>query len=1307
NSPGSPVNTNKLQSKEEENDQSPQTDHNVDPVQTKTALSSWSVDAGGKLNSNNPSPPFHGEPEIQAKEEEKNEDKEKVQPFREKSLQRMQMSAAHCEGACNAKGGRGEQIENMVQSKTEVDNSSLKPETGTQSSAFDNEQDRGPPEVQLKATSNLVQCSWLGDAWDAVSGLAGEIGSVIEAGINAAKDWLMDKLVAFVEVIPGYKLARYILGHDPVSGRPADKTPVNLLTAVIELVPVAGTFISSVLDYFNAKQPVADWLFGAVGKFVALIQGIGSQFEAVWNGITIDSIKDPERIINQVAELFRNTVTSIFNFAVECGSTFLTMVKDIALTNVVEFVQNYFPDAFDMLCLVLEENPITKQKVARNGTNIMNAGLKMLGEEGAQIKEQMMANGIFQKCVAWIDRAIMVVTTSVAEVKEAFSTLWDTITFESLFHPIDTFNLVVDKFRTPITRVFDFVKDAVIELLKILRDALLAKLSAYAKETKGYYLLTVLIQRDPFTGEHVDFNVENLIHGFMMLMDGGEEQFQQMKESGAIARATQKITAAVKTLNFTWAYVKSLFTTLWESLGWKDFLNIFGVFAKIVKTFGQPVLRLIAFIIEIIRIVIEVLLIIMNFPFDLINNIIAKAMLAFDMIKKDPIGFLKNLLRAIKEGFTQFFGNILTHLWNGLKAWFLGEVKAAGIPIPTDFSVMGIIKWLLAVLDITMEKIWKKLEERIGKEKVAKIRNLIDKAEKIANAAGEAYEFMQDVQKRGFMAVMIDKIKEKLSNVWDMVLEAVKSFVMDQIIKKITVKLLSMLDPTGIMAVINSAIALYKAIQSFIKYLRQMLEIVNSFVEGLVEIASGATKRAADFLEGALGKGVPIAIGFFANQVGLNLSERLKDALELVREKVDKGLDWVIDKLVTIVEKLVTMGKAAVGKVLGWLGFKKPFTTQDGKPHNIYSEGEGASAKLVVSSTPKTLEQLSADRKKELEKENSDTPAKVAENGPKLTALNDALKIKKAIEPNLKKYAEAVDKKTDKEVNDVKEKINKQMDEIIQKLIIAGVDTEGSNNIETHVEHTLTSNSRPSTVTAMPLTKIPGNTAGSTPQVRPVGWDFIPAASKPSTNWVGAHLLNHNLHGPGVSWNLVSGTKETNNNMKTEVENTAKKEVLNNPGKQYYFEAKVTYYIAQSPSAGKPAFPEIIYFPSKIDTEFGELSGEIGNFKKSKMIASRPFSQDTPDVTKTSMPSFNESTASRLYEASVDAKKTVPKDVMREIVVARQALPSQSFGNSVANMIIMLDAHYEKNNGKAKGWFTSTYASVLNSLSQSDIFMEY
>ena len=196
-------------------------------------------------------------------------------------------------------------------------------------------------------------------------------------------------------------------------------------------------------------------------------------------------------------------------------------------------------------------------------------------------------------------------------------------------------------------------------------------------------------------------------------------------------------------------------------------------------------------------------------------------------------------------------------------------------------------------------------------------------------------KFVEDVRERGFITVIGEKIMEQLSNAWDMVLEAVQSFVMDQIIKKITVKLLSMLDPTGIMAVVNSAIALYKAIQSFIKYLRQMLEIVNSFVEGTVDIASGAIAKGANFLEGALAKGIPIAIGFFANQVGLNLSERLKDALELVRAKVDAGLTWVIDKLVMVVEKLVALGKSAIAAVKGWFGLRKDFTSTDGKPHKM------------------------------------------------------------------------------------------------------------------------------------------------------------------------------------------------------------------------------------------------------------------------------------------------------------------------------------------------------------------------------------
>ena len=68
---------------------------------------------------------------------------------------------------------------------------------------------------------------------------------------------------------------------------------------------------------------------------------------------------------------------------------------------------------------------------------------------------------------------------------------------------------------------------------------------------RGYKLITVIIGEDPFTKELVPPTVENMIHGFMSLMDGGEEQFKQMKEAGAVAKAEQKIKAAVKKLNMS------------------------------------------------------------------------------------------------------------------------------------------------------------------------------------------------------------------------------------------------------------------------------------------------------------------------------------------------------------------------------------------------------------------------------------------------------------------------------------------------------------------------------------------------------------------------------------------------------------------------------------------------------------------------------------------------------------------------------------------------------------------------------------
>src|SRR5262249_6288563 len=60
---------------------------------------------------------------------------------------------------------------------------------------------------------------------------------------------------------------------------------------------------------------------------------------------------------------------------------------------------------------------------------------------------------------------------------------------------------------------------------------------------------------------------------------------------------------------------------------------------------------------------------------------------AIKLVLADPIGFLSNLIAAIKLGFTQFIGNIWAHLKAGFMNWLFGTLTEAGVTVPKDLSL--------------------------------------------------------------------------------------------------------------------------------------------------------------------------------------------------------------------------------------------------------------------------------------------------------------------------------------------------------------------------------------------------------------------------------------------------------------------------------------------------------------------------------------------------------------------------------------------------------------------------------------------
>ncbi|VXB29721.1 conserved hypothetical protein [Flavobacterium sp. 9AF] len=723
-----------------------------------------------------------------------------------------------------------------------------------------------------------------------------EISDAPEMIQGSFLDYVPDWIINQARHIPGYTLFTVIIAYDPLRQVDVERTPINLIEGLMGLIPF-GTAIFDKLQEYGILQQVFDWVEGKLSEVGLTIDSILDLVEEVWDEVSFPYTD----IIDLITEKFEDLVDRITSFVSATVDQVITWIKE-ALIDVAEplLEEN---KAWSLIKKIIKYDPLRDEEVNATTVEILEDFLILIDKQTEL--DQMKEKGTLQETADWLDTQVGAFTSLLGELRGLINMAWDAIQPANLVNISENLTHLVTQAGGFLQRVWDFASGVALKVLELVKGSLLSWLSEQAAGVRGYSLVKVIIGKDPFTQEVVPRTVPNLIRGFMSLMDGGEEQYAQMEQSGAIARIVGEIEAAVATLNMTPASIIQLFTDIWDSMTIDDLIHPIDAFLRIIEKFGEPIGRLIAFMAEIIRIVIVAILEIMNFPFDLIGNIITRAFEAIEDIKKDPIGFLKNILRALKQGFVQFFDHIVTHLIGGVTGWLMSELRDAGIPELTDFSLQGVISWVLDVLGISMEKIWEKLAEhpRIGPERVARIRGMINTLEGI-------WTFIKDVQERG-MAAVWDKIQEQLSNLWNTVLDAVKNFVMERIVNRITARLISMLDPTGIMAVINGAMAFFNAIQSFIKYLREMLDVVNSFVNGVADLARGNVTTAADYLERTMGQAMPVVIGFLANQVGLSgIGARIAEIIGAVREMIDQALTWLVNQA-------VDRGMALLDRIMG------------------------------------------------------------------------------------------------------------------------------------------------------------------------------------------------------------------------------------------------------------------------------------------------------------------------------------------------------------------------------------------------------
>ncbi len=262
---------------------------------------------------------------------------------------------------------------------------------------------------------------------------------------------------------------------------------------------------------------------------------------------------------------------------------------------------------------------------------------------------------------------------------------------------------------------------------------------------------------------------------------------------------------------------------------------------------------------------------------------------ALSGILLDPIGFLKLLIQGLKEGFDKFSANIWTHLTNGLVSWLTGAMPGANIKIPDNLDTLGGVFNLAAqVMGIS----WDFFKARASKVINPKVIEFMESQAGIFKAV-----------KEGGINGLWEYLKEEFNDLKETIIDAIKTMLMEQVIKAGIKWILSLLNPVA---------ALFKAIKAiidivifFVQRAAQIKELIVAFIEAVKAVSSGSLGKVATAVEGALARAVPVVIGFLAAFLGLNkIADKAMEIIKSIRKRVENVVDKLINGIAGTAKKL-------------------------------------------------------------------------------------------------------------------------------------------------------------------------------------------------------------------------------------------------------------------------------------------------------------------------------------------------------------------------------------------------------------------
>jgi hypothetical protein len=283
------------------------------------------------------------------------------------------------------------------------------------------------------------------------------------------------------------------------------------------------------------------------------------------------------------------------------------------------------------------------------------------------------------------------------------------------------------------------------------------------------------------------------------------------------------------------------------------------------------------------------------------------AYLVWDIIKH-PIRFFETLVAGLKQGISDFIGDIGTHLKEAFWTWLTDATPGKTIRVSLGSGVAGLFDLVMQVLNLGRPELRAIVDKVLGPE----FMQMVDKGEAFAE---KAFEPVVILFTKGPVAFW-DYIKEQLEEIIKSSFDRIKESVFLAFVKKGILWIAGFFVPGG------GFVKIVKAIVRAFQFVAENLDRIRLFFDSVFDSMEAATQGnpagVASKIVTGLKMGIVLALGFLAKQIGLDaIIDSVHKILHALRRPIVNAIEWILRKVKPLVDKIVATAKKLYGKVVG------------------------------------------------------------------------------------------------------------------------------------------------------------------------------------------------------------------------------------------------------------------------------------------------------------------------------------------------------------------------------------------------------